>query len=86
MFTPELSNEKEGVFKLVSNHELADPKARQLSIDYNLARIRYAWKHVPPQFTKCVLVYDIRGQHVSTDAIAQLKSSFAHIHKLEFMT
>lgn len=82
VFTPELANEKEGTFILVANHSLADAKARQLSVDYNLARIRYGLTQLPSHINKCILVYDVRGQRVDDDVIEWLRSSFAHIHEL----
>jgi hypothetical protein len=82
MFTPEAVNEEEGTFTLVANHALEDPRARQLSVDYNLARIRYGLTQLPPRVDKCIVVYDIRGQRVSDDVIASLRRSFAHIHEL----
>ena len=82
MFTPELSNEERGTFTLVANHSLADEKSRQLSVDYNLARIKFGLAQLPPRINKCILVYDIRGQRVDDDIIAWLRSSFAHIHEL----
>ena len=82
MFTPELTNEKLGTFILVANHSLADSKSRQLSVDYNLARIKFGLSQLPSQINKCILVYDLRGQRVDDEVIAWLRSSFAHIHEL----
>ena len=82
MFNPELTNEEEGTFTLMANHAVEDPKARQLSIDYNLARIRYGKTQLPERISKCILVYDLRGQRVDPAAISSLKSAFAHIHEL----
>ena len=85
MFTPEFTNEEKGIFELVANHALEDPKSRQLSIDYNLARIRFGLTQLPLRIRKCILIYDIRGQRLSAEAISELKSSFSHIHELRFM-
>jgi hypothetical protein len=85
MFTPEFTSEKDGTFTLVANHALEDPKARQLSIDYNLARIRFGLTQLPPRISKSILVYDIRGQRIGDDVIASLKSAFAQVHELRFM-
>jgi hypothetical protein len=82
VFTPELTNEEEGTFILMANHAVEDPKARQLSIEYNLARIKYGRTQLPERINKCILVYDLRGQRVDPNTIASLKSSFAHIHEL----
>lgn len=82
MFTPEFTNEEQGTFMLVANHSLADAKARQLSVDYNLARIKFGLAQLPSGINKCILVYDIRGQRIDGDVITWLRSSFAHIHEL----
>lgn len=83
MITPEFTNEKKGTYILVANHSVEDPKSLQLSIDYNLARIRYASAHLPKSLSKCILVYDIRGQRVSAKTLETLKAAFSHIHELE---
>ena len=67
---------------LVANHSLADAKSRQLSVDYNLARIKSGLSQLPSRINRCILVYDIRGQRVDDGVIAWLRSSFAHIHEL----
>ena len=85
MFTPEFTNDEQGTFILVSNHALEDPKARKLSVDYNLARIKYGLTQLPAKINKCIFVYYIRGQHLDAEVISWLKSSFAHIHELRFM-
>jgi hypothetical protein len=85
MFTPESTNEEGGTFMLVANHALEDAKARQLSADYNLARIKYGMAQLPPNINKCILVYDIRGQHVGDEVVAWLRSIFAHIHELRIL-
>jgi len=85
VFTPELTNEEDGTYILVSNHALEDPKARQLSVEYNLARIKFGMTQLPARISRCILVYDIRGQHLSTETISSLKATFVHIHELRFM-
>jgi hypothetical protein len=82
MFTPEMMNEEDGTFFLMANHAIEDPKARQLSVDYNLARIKYGSTQLATHINKCILVYDLRGQRVTEDLISSLRSSFAHIHEL----
>jgi hypothetical protein len=82
VFTPELTDEEAGTFTLMANHAIADPKACQLSIEYNLARIRFGKTQLPAQISKCILVYDLRGQRVEPAVVASLKTAFAHIHEL----
>jgi hypothetical protein len=82
VFTPELTNEEEGTFTLMANHAIEDPKARQLSIEYNLARIKHGRAQLPQRINKCILVYDLRGQRVDSAIASSLKSAFAHIHEL----
>lgn len=85
MFTPELVNEELGTYVLAANHPLETEKAVELSIGYNAARIRFASNHLPEHIRKCILTYDVRGQHVSPSAISRIEAAFAHIHRLEVL-
>jgi hypothetical protein len=77
-----MTNEKKGTFILMANHAVEDAKSRQLSIEYNLARIRFGLTHLPRHINKCILVYDLRGQRVEPSVISALREAFAHIHEL----
>ena len=81
MFTPEMTHRDDGTYILMANHAVENPKALRLSIDYNLARIRFGAAYLPQG--KCILVYDIRGQTVSSETVKTLEAAFAHIHELQ---
>ena len=85
MFTPELTHRDNGTYILLANHAVEDAKSLRLSIDFNLARIRYGSAHLPKGIDKCILVYDIRGQKVGAETIETLEAAFAQIHELRVM-
>ena len=83
MFTPELVDENTGSYILIANHFVENDAALELSIAYNLARIRFGSNQLPDHINKCMLVYDLRGQKVELDTIDKIESAFSHVYKLE---
>lgn len=86
MFTPEFVKPDSGSYVLVANHFVETPKALELSIAFNRARIEYAKTQPPKEITKCTLVYDIRGQKIPAGAIEKLRSAFSDISELKVMS
>lgn len=84
MFTPELINQELGEYILVANHNLENTEAISMSIQYNRARIAFGSGHLPDEFTKCRLIYDIRGQTVSENTIRNIIEALSPICVLEF--
>lgn len=84
MFTPELINQERGEYILVANHNLENTEAICMSIQYNKARIAFGSGHLPQESRKCRLIYDIRGQSVSEDAIENITEALSSICVLEF--
>ena len=82
LFTPELSSDERGEFVLIANHAIETPEALERSIQYNLARIQFGMAQLPAHYTKCILVYDLRGQTVSDAHIQRLERAFEHLHEL----
>lgn len=73
MFTPEFSKEDIGEWILVASHSLENEEAVSLSIEYNIARIEFGRTQLPSTFTKCVVVYDVRGQSLPTGFLERVK-------------
>jgi len=86
MFTPEFVNPERGEFVLVANHYIEKPDALALSIAYNRARIDFAVSQLPPEYSKCILHYDARGQYVPNATVQKLRQEFADIHEIRILT
>lgn len=86
MLTPEFVNPETGSYIFVANHSVENAKALELSISFNLARIRYAISQLPKHINKCTLVYDLRGQNVPAGTLEKLRSSFPEVDNLKVMT
>jgi len=84
MFTPEFVSEQRGEYVLVANHRLDNTEAVRLSLAYNLARVAYGAAHLPPHIQKCRIIYDIRGQYVSTHTQNQLRQALQTRCTVEF--
>lgn len=84
MFTPEFINEEAGEYILVSNHCLTSKEAVSFSIEFNRARIAYGKRHLPTHIPTCRLIYDIRGQDVSSQVIECITRALGSDVLLEF--
>jgi hypothetical protein len=84
MFTPEFVSEERGEYVLVANHRLDSAECVRLSIAYNRARVAHGATHLPPHIQKCRIIYDIRGQSVSTQTQNQLRQGLQTHCTVEF--
>ncbi|NKA72589.1 hypothetical protein GO285_01456 [Ralstonia solanacearum] len=85
MFTPEFVNEERGEYVLVSNHGLESTESVELSLSYNRARILAGRPHLPARIRTCRIVYDVRGQTVPDETIAQIRLLLSDLALVEFM-
>ncbi len=84
MFTPEFVSSERGEYVFVANHSLSSADGIHISIAYNRARAGFGAKHLPPHIQKCRVVYDVRGQNVSTDTKEHLRQTLQEHCILEF--
>jgi len=74
--TPDLINDDEGTFTLVSNHFVGTTSGLEMSIAFNKARLAFIRAHLPKSLTRCILFYDIRGQAVSNARLDEIRNAF----------
>ncbi|MFZ6759601.1 hypothetical protein ACO0K9_20535 [Undibacterium sp. Ji50W] len=84
MFTPEFINYAKNEYVLFANHNLENQDAINLSVQYNKARIAFGATHLPPHMKSCRIIYDIRGQSVSSLAIDEIIQALAALCTVEF--
>jgi len=84
MITPEYVLEEVGQFVFVANHALSNDAQMLQSIEYNRARILNAKSHLPLHLSVCRLVYDIRGQRLSSAQLDRIKAELGDIAAVEF--
>jgi hypothetical protein len=85
MTCPEFSSPQKGEAVFVASHRIETAEALRLSIAFNRARIEHARKHLPPTLPRCVLFYDLRGQHYSADSPADIQHALGSICEVRFM-
>lgn len=85
MFTPEFSSLERGEFVLVASHSLGTTEAIELSVEYNKARIAFGFLHVPPAMQKCRMIYDVRGQQLSSAVLNNVEAAFDGLCAVEFI-
>lgn len=83
MVTPEFVREQHGEFIFIANHSLETEERVVRSIDYNLARILNARRHLPSKLSRCRLIYDIRGQVPWAGALERIELSLAEVCTIE---
>ena len=83
MITPEFIREGHGEFVFVANHNLETEENVARSIDYNRARILNARRQLPATFSRCRLIYDVRGQALWIGALERIKLAFADACTIE---
>ena len=86
MFTPEFVDRAQEEFILVATHILSDIETAELSVDFNLARIRFGYSQLPESFQRCRLIYDLRGQNISTPIENVLQAGYKNQCILELKT
>lgn len=84
MFTPEFVSTVHGEFVLVANHSLESDEGIRLSIEYNRSRIAFGRVNMPDEIRSCRVIYDIRGQRVSTEVEGHVRSELQSECILEF--
>ncbi len=84
VITPEYVLEERGVFVFVANHDLSSDAKILQSTEYNRARILHARNHLPDHLSICRLVYDIRGQRVSSAQFDRIKATLGDLAAVEF--
>ena len=84
-FAPEFVSESRREVVLVSNHSLANDEAVLRSIAFNLGRVQHGRAHLPgPEPWTLRLIYDIRGQDVSTTVVEEIASALGSAAQIEF--
>jgi hypothetical protein len=84
VITPEYVLEDRGEFVFVANHALSTDAQMFQSIEYNRARILNAKSHLPAHLSICRLIYDIRGQRLSTAQLDHIKAALSDVAAVEF--
>ncbi|MDO8911240.1 MAG: hypothetical protein Q8N10_01595 [Phenylobacterium sp.] len=84
IFTPEFVNEGHREIILVSNHSLQTEEAIQMSVEFNLARVRFGKQHLPGGDWRVRLLYDVRGQNLNGAALDGVAAALAGSATVEF--
>jgi hypothetical protein len=85
MFTPEFVSNDQTEYVLVSNHNLSTDDHIHTSINFNLARIAFGKANLPKNFSKCKLIYDVRGQFIDDLKSKSIENDFAGLAIVEFI-
>ncbi len=84
MFNADFLSKEKGEIVLVANHYLFSIEAVDLSIKYNLARVKYGKVHAPPYIKTFRIIYDIRGQEILVDALEKMETELSEVAIVEF--
>ena len=82
--TPEFIDEKKQEFIFVCNHALETDEQINLSIQYNLSRVKFTRSQLPPHLSNCRIIYDIRGQLIDENIKKKIVDQLSIVAFVEF--